>query len=408
MNDVAQNIRTVLLVATPSSCLPVRLCCCRQAVEALFRHGKIRVCVATGTLAMGINMPARTVCFAGDFPMINSMLFRQFSGRAGRRGYDDAGNVVFLGVDMNRVASLVCNQLTGVFGNFAVNTTTASRLATLFAKTHDSEHRALAHSVKSLLVNPLAASAGSHRLHSMMLHHFLFSNQLLLCRGILRLNDAGNRTLLEPVAPLSALAERLYYHEPGNLTLIDLVQTQVLQRYINDNPRVHNDNDAAIAILEVFAHLFNTRPVPSWSSGAEEGRQYVLPALPEEIQHVIRMCNRQTLDLLLHYLAESVAGSSAASAPPRLTFSGTQLPAWTASPADEAGPSAALRDLWVSMGVVVDYSIRSPFVALMGRGDDFQDAAELVGTMSEALQVRWRYPIQHLCISCIIACLCAC
>ena len=338
---------------------------------------------------MGINMPARTVCFAGDFPMINSMLFRQFSGRAGRRGYDDAGNVVFLGVDMNRVASLVCNQLTGVFGNFAVNTTTAARLATLFAKTHESEHRTLAHSVKSLLVNPLAASAGSHRLHNMMLNHFLFSNQLLLCRGVLRLN-AGNRTL-EPVAPLSALAERLYYHEPGNLTLIDLCQTQVLQRYINNNPRVHNDNDAAIAILEVFAQLFNTCPVPSWSSEAKEGRQYVLPALPEEIQHVIRMCNRQTLDLLLHYLADFVAGSTA-SAPPRLSFSGTQLPAWTTPP--EGGCAAALRDLWESMGVVMDYSIRSPFVALMGRGDDFQDAAELVGTMSEELQVQWRSLIQ--------------
>eukprot|EP00873_Tetraselmis_striata_P012159 jgi/Tetstr1/432423/TSEL_000186.t1 len=352
----------------------------RQAVEALFRHGKVRVCIATGTLAMGINMPARTVCFAGDFPMINSMLFRQFSGRAGRRGYDDVGNVVFLGVDMNRAASLVCNQLTGVFGNFAVNTTTASRLATLFAKTDETEHRLLAQSVKSLLVNPLAASAGNTSLHNMMLHHFLFSNQLLLSRGVLRLNS-GNRSL-EPVAPLSALVERLYYHEPSNLTLIDLCQTQVLPRYIASNPSLHNDFDAAVAILEVLAHLFNPIPMPRWSMGDNAGPQYVLPDLPEEIQHVIRMCSRQTLDVLLHYLAGFVGAS--APVPPRLAYSGVQLPAWSA-PID--GRRAALQDLLKSMGVLIEYSIRSPFVALMGHGDDFKDPSELVGTMSEALQI---------------------
>lgn len=350
-------------------------------MEVLFRHGNIRVCIATGTLAMGINMPARTVCFAGDFPMVNSMLFRQFSGRAGRRGYDEVGNVVFLGVDKNRIASLVCNQLTGVFGNFAVNTTTASRLATLFAKTHESEHRSLAHNVKSLLVNPLAASAGCRQLHNMMLHHFLFSNQLLLSRGVLRLQP-GSRDL-EPVTPLSALAERLYYHEPSNLTLIDLCQTQALQNYINNNPRLHNVNDAAVAILEVLAHLFNTHPLPSWSLDASQGQQYVLPALPDELQHVIRMCNRKTLDALVQYLAGFVAQS--APEPPCLAYSRKQLPAW-AGPA--AGGAAALRDLWKSMGVLMDFSIRSPFVALMGRGDNFRDAAEVVGTMSEALQVR--------------------
>eukprot|EP00873_Tetraselmis_striata_P028095 jgi/Tetstr1/448359/TSEL_035641.t2 len=352
----------------------------RQAVEALFRHGKVRVCIATGTLAMGINMPARTVCFAGDFPMINSMLFRQFSGRAGRRGYDDVGNVVFLGVDMNRAASLVCNQLTGVFGNFAVNTTTASRLATLFAKTDETEHHLLAQSVKSLLVNPLAASAGNTSLHNMMLHHFLFSNQLLLSRGVLRLN-LGNRSL-EPVPPLSALVERLYYHEPSNLTLIDLCQTQVLPRYIASNPSLHNDFDAAVAILEVLAHLFNPIPMPRWSMCDNAGPQYVLPDLPEEIQHVIRMCSRQTLDVLLHYLAGFVGAS--APVPPRLAYSGVQLPAWSA-PID--GRRAALQDLLKSMGVLIEYSIRSPFVALMGHGDDFKDPSELVGTMSEALQI---------------------
>lgn len=48
----------------------------RQAVERLFRLKKIGVIVATGTLALGLNMPAKTVLFLEDALFINTMTFR--------------------------------------------------------------------------------------------------------------------------------------------------------------------------------------------------------------------------------------------------------------------------------------------------------------------------------------------
>ena len=70
----------------------------RQIVEMLFRKGYLRVVFATGTLALGINMPCATVVFSGDSVFLTALNFRQAAGRAGRRGFDLLGNVVFQGI----------------------------------------------------------------------------------------------------------------------------------------------------------------------------------------------------------------------------------------------------------------------------------------------------------------------
>lgn len=90
----------------------------KEIVELLFGMGLIKVLLATETFAMGINMPTRTVIFhtlkkidsdAFTFAerMLNSSEYVQMSGRAGRRGLDEKGNVIIWERDPGRLPSEV-------------------------------------------------------------------------------------------------------------------------------------------------------------------------------------------------------------------------------------------------------------------------------------------------------------
>ncbi len=75
----------------------------RQAVEQCFSEGLLKVVFATETLALGINMPARTVVverfakFRGaDTSALTAGEYRQLTGRAGRRGIDTVGHALVL------------------------------------------------------------------------------------------------------------------------------------------------------------------------------------------------------------------------------------------------------------------------------------------------------------------------
>ncbi len=75
----------------------------REAVEDCFVEGLVKVVFATETLALGINMPARTVVierlskFNGEgHEFLTPGQFTQLTGRAGRRGIDDQGSAVVL------------------------------------------------------------------------------------------------------------------------------------------------------------------------------------------------------------------------------------------------------------------------------------------------------------------------
>ena len=92
----------------------------REIVEELFAQGRIQAVFATETLALGINMPARTVVleklvkFNGEaHAPVTPAEYTQLTGRAGRRGIDFEGHAVVLygrDIDPESVAGLASTR----------------------------------------------------------------------------------------------------------------------------------------------------------------------------------------------------------------------------------------------------------------------------------------------------------
>src|SRR6202451_831643 len=111
----------------------------KEVVEELFSAGLVRAVFATETLALGINMPARTVVIerldkwdGETHANLPPGEYTQLTGRAGRRGIDVEGHAVVIwhpGMDPASVAGLASTrtyQLTSSFRpsyNMAVNLT---------------------------------------------------------------------------------------------------------------------------------------------------------------------------------------------------------------------------------------------------------------------------------------------
>ena len=77
----------------------------KEIIEILFTKGFVKMMFCTETFAVGLNMPTKTVLFAGfkkyddttgSMRLLRKDEYFQMAGRAGRRGKDDKGVVIYL------------------------------------------------------------------------------------------------------------------------------------------------------------------------------------------------------------------------------------------------------------------------------------------------------------------------
>lgn len=338
----------------------------RQVVEILFRKGFLRVVIATGTLALGINMPCKTVVFGGDSVFLTALNYRQCAGRAGRRGFDLLGNVVFHGVSREKVCRLISSRLPDLNGHFPITTTLVLRLFTLLDESKNSKYASS--SINALLSQP-RLFLGSEAFKDQVMHHLRFSieylrRQYLLSASGAPLNFAG-------------LVSHLYFTENSSFAFHALLKEGYFHELC---AAIDNDEKNTLeTMMLVMAHLFSR--VPCRQADEEYKAKVVkpsssivfLPPLPTKAANILRSHNRETLDVFRTYVETFVEQ--------HVSATDNKLPLTSITVGTEE--EVKLDDCGVQS--LPPTKTRSSFVALSGHSDDFASITDLCHTMRDGV-----------------------
>ncbi|TNY21481.1 DEAD/DEAH box helicase [Rhodotorula diobovata] len=358
----------------------------RVLVENLYRRGVLRVVISTQTLALGINAPARTAVFAGDSLELNPLNFRQCAGRAGRRGFDLVGNVLFVGVRLDRIQRLLLSKLPKLGGTFPLTTTLLLRLNNLIYGSRPEEEEDTRKkrkyeeedttpdlpkmSVETLLDLPqLAVSHASVTGNREQTRHFArFAIEYLRRSGLLD-EDGTPKTLY-------GVTSALYPEEPSNFALAALLRSGELHKVAAgiDSKPDETLQTMLLTLAWLFGRVHRRKQSPETVRKTRNSTSLiVLPQLPPQIRAVLDAHHRSVLSVFSTYAKEFAQQN------PDKLGSDDVLPlsARKAVGSSEAADSAFASKL---RQTELAFESRSAFAALSGHGDDFASVNELSRT----------------------------
>ncbi|NXC38386.1 DDX60 helicase, partial [Penelope pileata] len=268
----------------------------RQTVEMLFRLGYIKVVTATSTLALGINMPCKSVVFAEDSVFLDALNYRQMSGRAGRRGQDMIGNVFFYDIPLPKVERLIKSNVPQLKGQFPLTISLILRLMLLAAKADDkADARAKALSV----LKHSLMSFKKERYAEILKIYFMFSLQFLIKEGYL--DQEGN-----PIG-FAGLVTHLHYHEPSNFVLVSFLVKGLFHKLCQ--PIKEGSTDFSEDVLEklvlILANLFGRKYLPACSMTFKHKfnqSKVFLEDLPEDFADAVNEYNTKVEENFAHFL----------------------------------------------------------------------------------------------------------
>jgi len=230
----------------------------RLAVEGLFRNRYVQIVFSTWTLgmskyylinnnllffivALGVHMPTKTVAFVKDSIQLDALQYRQSSGRAGRRGFDVQGNVVFIDIPISKIRHLTISAIPNIQTHFPTSVTFLMRLLYLYTNAEDKKD-AINRSLIVLQCPFNAQSSVTHHLIDIQIrYHYLHTLDFLY-----RLNLINNQGDL---IGLAGFITHLHEFEPSN----------ILFTYLMDRQLFHELNDEE-EIVNLLAYLFTNMP----------------------------------------------------------------------------------------------------------------------------------------------------
>ncbi|KAK1343074.1 hypothetical protein QTO34_015846 [Cnephaeus nilssonii] len=258
----------------------------RQVVEMLFRLKHVKVITATSTLALGINMPCKSVVFMEDSVFLDALNFRQMSGRAGRRGEDLIGNVFFYDIPLPKIERLLKSNVPKLKGQFPLSISLVLRLMLLVAKADDKED------AKAKALSVLQYSLMSFKqpkINFMLKFYFIYSLQFLVREEYL------NQECI-PIG-YSGLVSHLHYHEPANFVLVSLLKKGLFHKLCIPTKikgQKSFSEDVMETLVVVLANLFGRHYLPPCVKNFKKKFSHsvvILDDLPKEFAAVVEEHN---------------------------------------------------------------------------------------------------------------------
>eukprot|EP00397_Hematodinium_sp_SG-2012_P001704 GEMP01001709.1.p1 GENE.GEMP01001709.1~~GEMP01001709.1.p1 ORF type:complete len:1345 (+),score=373.38 GEMP01001709.1:450-4037(+) len=374
----------------------------KDAVEVLFRRGYLQVVFATGTLALGINMPCRSTVFTGDHVELNGLMFRQMSGRAGRRGYDLLGNVIFFDVPFAKISQLVASELPFLIGELSFSPTTLLRALLQISRVvekcdeekldDDKKRAAIQNVVKCtapLFQDPFFVDRNGVDLGKQMMLYARFSVEFLMREGLI---DAVGKP-----RDMASMVTHLFEIEPANFILNRLFRSGALHSYLKHEEKkvVKSDRSThlSVKLAMILAHLLYRRRVTSTEAAFtpyKSRRQHlptkncpVLDILPEKIQHVLDEYEKDVFELYQQFVHSCSATEDIDEKKDiRLPFAVVDVaPIKYPDGQNPFRKGAPFLDSYGKQ--LIKYKSRSPLSACSGRGDKFVNCHDIVSGVRE-------------------------
>ncbi|KAL7703434.1 DEAD/DEAH box helicase/Type III restriction enzyme res subunit [Lotmaria passim] len=383
----------------------------RRMMEILFRGRHCGVICATETLALGVHSPCRSVVIAGDHVLLNTTQFRQMMGRAGRRGLDYLGHLIFLSVSMKKITRLMTSSMTVIKGNVQVDPITQLRLLQLYdyARHRDLKNaeewsrRALG-MAERLYVNPLFF-AGRAAVEGGNMEAFTieFAQMLLgfLHREGLHFSD-------RPSSLGSLLVDAMYVFRNAQVGTEGFAFISMITRKVFARARLSRrfaylapSDDATVqeAKAELLAYLFSVNKVcgvpleihrsalsdPAvielWS-GRRVAKQHRVVLAPLDIcSPAVKPFNYVSVFRMISAFYTYLAGTLKEPAEQRLPY----MCAKTKKKNPIFGSRSEMPLTAQLQATTEPYAARDPFVAISGCGDHFIHTEDLVTTLRRGL-----------------------
>ena len=257
----------------------------KQFSEISYRCGYVQILISTSTLALGIHMPCKTVVFYKDSLFLTALQYRQMSGRAGRRGYDLIGNVIFHNIHTEKFNLLNTAPVGRLYGNHIWSTSTLLRLLILLIAEETKENIGMA---LTLFHKPFISTITSNNhITEVIKYEVLFSDHFLIQEGYL--DDSGVPT------DNGALLSYFSFAEPSNFFLVTLLRSTLINKIAlgyNDSD-IEKKKQIREALMLIFCHILYVQYIPPMKISSEN----ILPDLPDDISKVLNEHNFRAFSL---------------------------------------------------------------------------------------------------------------